>query len=230
MIGVLFDFYDTIVEVDDDTPQKWSLLNELGYFCSPELQSIWDPEGFNGCETPSMSDTPNYIEWRNKNIYKMAIQSGVPENKLNEIVPYIIAKERAFTVKAKKGAQELINYLKRTEIPFGICSNWDDDINVYLNQCQIHDINVVITSSDVGARKPHPKPFLRGCDALGTKPVNTIFIGDSWGNDIVGAIRCGLIPFWLTNKPLNPIPDIVHVIPALEHAIGLIDKINNNKK
>ena len=53
------------------------------------------------------SDSPSYMDWRINNIYCMARQSGVPEEKLSEIVPYIMQAERLFTVKARKGQANL---------------------------------------------------------------------------------------------------------------------------
>lgn len=61
-IGVLFDFSGTLVEEDSGAARKWNFLNELGYECSPELQAIWDPDGYDGLETPKLIDSPSYIE------------------------------------------------------------------------------------------------------------------------------------------------------------------------
>jgi len=50
--------------------------------------------------------------------------------------------------------------------------------------------DVVVTADQAGARKPHPAPFLRACEALGVAPSEALVIGDS-ANDAEGARAAG---------------------------------------
>lgn len=58
--------------------------------------------------------------------------------------------------------------------------------------------DAVVTSDDVGRRKPDPEPFLYACRALGVAPADTVVIGDS-ANDALGARAAGcriyLVPY-----------------------------------
>jgi len=40
-------------------------------------------------------------------------------------------------------------------------------------------LDAVVTSDDVGRRKPHPEPYLRACKDLGVSPDQALVIGDS---------------------------------------------------
>lgn len=51
-------------------------------------------------------------------------------------------------------------------------------------------LDAVVTADQAGARKPHPAPFLRACEALGVAPSEALVIGDS-ANDAEGARAAG---------------------------------------
>ncbi len=50
-----------------------------------------------------------------------------------------------------------------------------------------HYFDHVITSEDTGKKKPAPEPFQKALEVLGTKPSETIMVGDWADRDIVGA-------------------------------------------
>lgn len=64
----------------------------------------------------------------------------------------------------------------------------------------------VLASETIGIRKPDPGIFLTAMRLAGSLPENTIFIGDSWSADIIGARQCGLKSIWL-NRYGHPSPD-----------------------
>ena len=45
--------------------------------------------------------------------------------------------------------------------------------------------------------KPDPAAFAFGCDAMGTAPARTMYVGDSVVADVEGALAAGLVPVWL---------------------------------
>lgn len=52
----------------------------------------------------------------------------------------------------------------------------------------------------VGVRKPDPKIFRLGVDALGLKPEEVLVVGDSYKKDIVPAETIGCKVAWLKGK------------------------------
>ena len=52
-------------------------------------------------------------------------------------------------------------------------------------------ISTVITSAQVGYRKPHPKIYEAATSAMGANPKESLFVGDSFEADIAGAARYG---------------------------------------
>ena len=58
----------------------------------------------------------------------------------------------------------------------------------------------IIESAVVGVRKPDPKIFQLGVDALGLKPEEVLVVGDSYKKDIVPAETIGCKVAWLKGK------------------------------
>lgn len=55
-------------------------------------------------------------------------------------------------------------------------------------------LDVIVFTDDHGREfwKPHPRPFLDGCAALGVAPAEAVFVGDNPARDMVGAAAAGL--------------------------------------
>jgi len=56
-----------------------------------------------------------------------------------------------------------------------------------------HVFDHVVTFEDTGERKPSPAPFRRVLQLLGTRPEDTVMVGDWAERDVVGAAQVGMI-------------------------------------
>ena len=59
----------------------------------------------------------------------------------------------------------------------------------------------VISSADIGVRKPNARVFATGIERIGLPASELWYIGDNWDSDVAGASAAGLFPVWL--KPLG---------------------------
>ena len=59
-----------------------------------------------------------------------------------------------------------------------------------------HYFDDIITSEDFGVKKPDPKPYRRALEVLGTKPDETLMVGDWPDRDIKGAKGVGMRTAW----------------------------------
>jgi putative hydrolase of the HAD superfamily len=59
-----------------------------------------------------------------------------------------------------------------------------------------HYFDDIITSEDFGVKKPDPKPYRRALEVLGTKPEETLMVGDWPDRDIKGAKGVGMRTAW----------------------------------
>jgi putative hydrolase of the HAD superfamily len=83
----------------------------------------------------------------------------------------------------------------------------------------------IVISEEHGRRKPHPEIFTDTLLALGVKPGEALFVGDSPAEDIAGAKGVGMDVAWV-NPAANPLPDgtpfpdyTVRAIPELERIL-----------
>ncbi len=67
----------------------------------------------------------------------------------------------------------------------------------------IEFFDVLIVSSEMGKRKPHPEIFQSGLKAMGLRPEESIMIGDNLEEDIIGAKKVGMKTIYLTQKDIS---------------------------
>ncbi|MHA1583156.1 MAG: HAD family hydrolase [Candidatus Baldrarchaeia archaeon] len=60
--------------------------------------------------------------------------------------------------------------------------------------------DVIVTSADVGYRKPHPKIFLAALEKINVKPLEAVFIGDDPIRDVLGAKNVGMKTILIQHK------------------------------
>jgi putative hydrolase of the HAD superfamily len=102
---------------------------------------------------------------------------------------------------------DLVGRLRERGLRVGVCSNWDYDLEPYLAAAGLPSFDAVVTSREVGARKPHPEPFEEVAHRLGVSTSAIVFIGDSRNADIAGALRVGMSAMWLDGKNETLLPD-----------------------
>jgi putative hydrolase of the HAD superfamily len=75
----------------------------------------------------------------------------------------------------------------------GVISNADGKIAAILNRCGIGDCFETITDSGiVGKEKPHPAIFNAALRSLGVTAQESLYIGDVYSVDYLGATACGM--------------------------------------
>ena len=75
----------------------------------------------------------------------------------------------------------------------GVISNSNGSVRRALDEAGVAEhLAFVIDSSVVGIAKPDPRIFQLGLDAAGTTPGETVYVGDSYFVDVVGARAAGL--------------------------------------
>ena len=100
--------------------------------------------------------------------------------------------------------------------PVVLVSNFYGNINAILDDFGLEPyFKAVIESAIVGVRKPDPKIYALGVEALGLKPEEVLVVGDSFSKDIVPAKSIGCKTAWLKgegwgNEEIDEsVPDII---------------------
>lgn len=88
--------------------------------------------------------------------------------------------------------------LQTRGLTLGVVSNSDGRIGAILEQCEIRRFfSVLIDSSEIGVEKPDPHIFHLALAQAHASPAQTLFVGDIYSLDIVGAQRTGMRAFLL---------------------------------
>lgn len=127
---------------------------------------------------------------------------------------------------------EALNRLRKADIRFGIVTNAYQPMALRDVEMEQHGLleyfpECRFSAADVGRLKPHPEIFAKALGCLGTKPEETIFIGDNPTADIAGAQAAGMRAVLRVTKKARPmlsgliIPDgainsMVELFPILD--------------
>lgn len=86
----------------------------------------------------------------------------------------------------------------------------------------------VVVSGDYDVHKPDKLLFDKSIEQLQIEPNEAIYVGDTFSNDIYGAINAGLIPVWIWPSSTRYCDYSVHRIFKLSELPDLVEQINND--
>ena len=125
------------------------------------------------------------------------------------VVQHVYGLTKTETSHSREVLQKL-----REKYPMVLVSNFYGNIAVVLQEFGLDGIfQKIIESAVVGIRKPDPRIFSLGVEALGLKAEEVIVVGDSMDKDIIPASKAGCQTVWFkgegwTDDPVDEsIPD-----------------------
>lgn len=71
--------------------------------------------------------------------------------------------------------------------------------------------DIIVISEDVGVTKPDPRIFEIALERIGARADESVFVGDSWQNDVQGAISSGLTAVWLNRNAHSETQPLAHL-------------------
>ena len=107
--------------------------------------------------------------------------------------------DRTHTATAR--SRKVLTTIKARGLPMVLVSNFYGNMPVVLREFGFDGLFLhVIESAVVGVRKPDPRIFLLGVEALGLRPEEVTVVGDSWDKDIIPAREAGCQTVWLRGE------------------------------
>ncbi len=156
----------------------------------------------------------------------MAAAAGVPVPDTEVLVADLHDASRAFELEAYPEVPSVLAELRRRGIPTAVCSNWGWDLDRALDQAGLGtEFEVVVTSAQVGVRKPHPTIFEETLTRIDVAAHDTLFAGDSWFPDIEGAASAGLRPVHILRADApagDDTPPLVEGVERVSDLTGLL--------
>jgi putative hydrolase of the HAD superfamily len=97
-------------------------------------------------------------------------------------------------------SREVLIELKKY-FPMVLVSNFYGNISTVLKEFKLDGIfDTIIESAVVGVRKPDPKIFTLGVEALKMQPDEVVVVGDSMDKDIIPASKAGCHTVWFKGE------------------------------
>ncbi len=100
------------------------------------------------------------------------------------------------------GVEEILKELQNLDVKLGVVTNsFEKHLELILSKLNLIDyFKCTVDGAVVHAFKPSPEPFQHALNCLGYGVRETLFIGDEYFADIVGATKLGIDAIWVNNR------------------------------
>jgi putative hydrolase of the HAD superfamily len=103
------------------------------------------------------------------------------------------------------GIADVLSILRTTGVQIGLVTNNSGaEQRVKIARHQLEPLlDVIIISEEIGVAKPDPRAFDSALRQLDCPANRAVMVGDSWNNDIIGAVAVGMKAVWLNRYNKN---------------------------
>ena len=154
------------------------------------------------CKNPIIQPADSFRKTLETKLRLQLEYLGIRNEKFRQtILDDLYERTKAMTVRSR----EVLQQLKVHSLPMVLVSNFYGNMPVVLHEFGFDGLFLkVVESAVVGIRKPDPRIFLLGVDALGLKPEEVTVVGDSLDKDIIPAHEAGCQTVWLRGEGWTP--------------------------
>jgi putative hydrolase of the HAD superfamily len=210
--AVLFDLDDTLLDWSGfngewGSMERKHLAGVFDYICE-EIQPLDDFEAYSADFNTRLMNawTAARTTMRAPNLGTLLVETsvgfGVPAEALDArrcLDAFKWAAIPGTTIFPE--VPETLKLLREHSIKIGIVTNAHQPMSIRDIEIQEHGIydffpDCRIAASDVGYLKPHPLIFQTALRCVDAKPEETVFVGDNYEADIVGAKSAGMFAVW----------------------------------
>ncbi len=229
--AVLVDFYGTLARAT-----AWVsvdvVLAEHGVELVDELRDRYWNDGIDGIEHLEHSHSrDHYDAWQRNRLLSMLSETDLHPGEYEVVLDKLAKGNEARVLEPYDETLDVLGALRERGCPVAICSNWDWDLAEAVDEAGVTDaVDVVVSSAWAGARKPHPRIFEHTLEKVGVAPADALFVGDTWGPDVVGPRSMGMTPLYLqraghwpdTTAPAGLDGETVETAPDLRRILELL--------
>ncbi|MDQ3896799.1 MAG: HAD family hydrolase [Actinomycetota bacterium] len=230
MGAVLFDFYGTLARaVSWGDPHDQVFARHGLVFDRDRWNSNWVGGADDGDEHPERSASRDaYVAWEAERLRRRARACGVGDDDLDALVADLHVASKTYTLKAYDEVPDVLATLRDRGITVAICSNWDWDLERAVAQAGLEGMaDVVVTSAQAGARKPHPRIYRHTLARCGVEPNRALFVGDTVPADVEGPLAYGMpaVHVWRDDMAGDPapLPEGAVRLPDLRPVLDMVE-------
>lgn len=114
--------------------------------------------------------------------------------------------------------------LRSAGIKTGIISNWDTRLAALIRGLDLgHLFDLVISSAEVGLRKPDPRIFVLACERIGVRPQDAVHVGDHHYADVLGARAVEMTPVLIVrSEGASPVSGGTATVRSFEELLSVL--------
>ncbi|MGI8417329.1 MAG: HAD family hydrolase [Nakamurella sp.] len=214
---VLFDFFGTLVDYVPGravaVPRSWAFVRSLGVDVDERVVvDLWSTQ-FACLESRSAA---SHREFSMSDVARGFLLDALGlepnERQVSALVTTYMSEWNAL-VRYPNDTCPTITTLS-TQFRLAVVTNTHDValVPAHLKAMGIADlIETVITSVEVGWRKPHPAIYSVALEHLGINPRQAVFVGDTYESDFCGPQAEGIFAFLLDPGRRHHVPDAQHL-------------------
>jgi FMN phosphatase YigB (HAD superfamily) len=199
--GIIIDLDNTLYNYDichkEGLKQCFSYLNLDNKLLENKYNKIYKSHKY---------ETINTASSHNKNIYIKQLFENLNINfSLYDDCVNIYWSNFYKEMKLNNGVNDFLKYNKMKNIKLGILTNYETEFQIKkLKILNILDyIDVIVTSEEVGIEKPSKQMFLTILDKMNLTKDEVIMVGDSFEQDIKGALNMNIFSYWFHKNNNN---------------------------
>jgi 2-haloalkanoic acid dehalogenase type II len=211
---IIFDLGDTLIYFDGDWKSVLSKAH-IELVKSLRRSNLYLPDEFLDHFQSEMDEyyRQREIEWIEYSIRFVLVEtlwkygiSDAPEWVLTQAIADFHSITQSHWI-PEADAIQVLSALRDRGYRLALISNASDDANT---QFLIDKLGArsyfefIVSSAELGIRKPDPKIFQHVLKSLGVAPDKTVMVGDTLGADILGANNVGIFSIWITRRADTP--------------------------
>lgn len=204
--AVFLDFFNTLAYFDPSREDTYAdIAASLGVNVTPatiaaalpEADAYWRSENFKKPVREREQDDKVAI-YREYGSRILAGTGATPDQALQMLAA---AFNRGWVFKSFADSVPALRLIKERKLVTGLISNVGQEIDSYCRELGFEPfLDYKVTSFEVGFDKPRPEIFNLALDKAGVKASESIFIGDVYEQDIVGARGVGMKPILISRN------------------------------
>lgn len=193
-------FLDYAVQngAQDSPEQRRSAIRWTHYYWAQSVELMEDIEAFKD------QHDPFWLNYARRHLQAFACEPDLIERLAPQIHRYMEEQHRPQDW-LPPDVPATLQLLKEAGFRLGVLSNRQNPCRDYLEELGIaHFFDLALVAGEVAAWKPQPEIFFHALERLGAIPEETLYVGDNFYADVVGARRAGLQPVLIDPDEVFP--------------------------
>jgi putative hydrolase of the HAD superfamily len=227
--AVFFDFFNTLVYFDPPREKHYAdIAAGFGVRITPSAVAAALPEADAWWRSENSRSTIKDREQEAKfdayrgyslRILRDAEDAVSPEQALQTLAGAFSA---GFKLKNYDDSLPSLQALKGKNMQMGVISNIGEQIDSYIDKAGFTDyLTHRVTSFEAGCDKPQPQIFQLALKRAGVTAAETLFVGDQYELDVLGARNAGITPILIDRNGAGAAYDCI-VIKDLSQVIDYL--------